>query len=49
MKKDNGYMGMSLPMLIVGLVLIVAGIIAGEHQVVLEKAIRICMECVGIG
>lgn len=25
------------------------GIIRGEAQVVLAKAIRICMECIGIG
>lgn len=29
--------------------LIVAGIIKGEPLVVLNKAINVCMECIGIG
>lgn len=34
---------------LVGLLLMGAGIFRGEMQVVLEKAVNICMECVGIG
>ena len=29
--------------------LIVAGIVKGEPLVVLNKAINVCMECIGIG
>ena len=29
--------------------LIIAGIIKGEQSVVLNKAINVCMECIGIG
>ena len=29
--------------------LIIAGIIMGEPSVVLNKAINVCMECIGIG
>ena len=36
-------------MLCVGIGCIVAGVIRGEAEVVLEKAVRICMECIGIG
>lgn len=32
-----------------GLMLMVLGIYRGEMSVVLEKAINICMECIGIG
>ena len=32
-----------------GLALIAAGIAQGQPGLVLAKAIRICMECVGIG
>lgn len=31
------------------LVMMVAGIVNGEVSVVLDKAIRICLECIGIG
>lgn len=32
-----------------GLVLMAFGIFRGEMVVVLEKAVNICMECIGIG
>ena len=35
--------------LAVGIAFIIAGIYRGEAQTVFEKAIRICMECIGIG
>lgn len=34
---------------LVGLVMMVYGIDRGEMAVVLKKAIKICLECVGIG
>ena len=33
----------------VGAVFLVLGVLRGEAQVVLAKAIRICLECIGIG
>lgn len=39
--------GLSLAAL--GLILMAFGIYRGEMSVVLEKAINICMECIGIG
>ncbi len=45
MKKERlGYMLAALGLGFVGL-----GIALGQHGQVLAKAIRICMECVGIG
>ena len=35
--------------LIIGLALVIAGIFRGEVAAVLEKATRICLECIGIG
>ncbi len=34
---------------VLGLLLMAFGIYRGEMSVVLEKAINICMECIGIG
>lgn len=36
-------------LLCVGLLMIGLGIARGEHHTVLEKAIKICLECMGIG
>ena len=33
----------------VGLFMMLYGIYRGEMKVVLEKAVNICMECIGIG
>ncbi len=46
MLKDNWKPLVSLA---VGAVLVVLGIFRGEVMVVLGKATRICMECIGIG
>ncbi len=39
----------SFAILFLGIVLVVTGIIRTEHETVLEKAINICLECIGIG
>ena len=36
-------------LLIVAIAFIVIGIITGQHTDVMNKAIRICLECIGIG
>ena len=36
-------------LLVLGTVFIVFGIMRGEQRVVLQKAIRVCLECIGIG
>lgn len=35
--------------LIVAVILIITGVLAGQHTDVLNKAAKVCMECVGIG
>ena len=35
--------------LIIGIILVIAGIFRGEALTVFFKATRICMECIGIG
>lgn len=39
----------SIVVLILSISLIVCGILNGEAESVIEKATRICMECIGIG
>ena len=45
--KDFSPMGVCIAVL--GLAMMGYGIFRGEMPVVLEKAINICMECIGIG
>lgn len=35
--------------LLAGFLMIALGVIRGEHHTVFEKAIKICLECMGIG
>ncbi|MCR4940178.1 MAG: hypothetical protein K5930_08760 [Treponemataceae bacterium] len=40
---------LALILLCLGLVLVLAGIYRGEAETVFNKAVHICMECIGIG
>lgn len=33
---------------VVGLIFAIIGVLRGEHMIVLQKAIRICLECIGL-
>ena len=46
-KKLMGYGGWLL--LAAGGIFMIIGMIRKEHLAVMEKAIRICLECIGIG
>ena len=35
--------------LFLGITLVITGIVRTEHETVLEKAVNICLECIGIG
>ena len=39
----------SCTLLITGITMMLLGILRGEAETVFEKAIRVCMECIGIG
>ena len=39
----------SLIAILAATILIIAGLLAGQQLQVLQKAIRICLECIGIG
>ncbi len=46
--KENKRL-LSLLLLCAGFLMIALGVIRGEHETVLAKAIKICLECMGIG
>lgn len=46
MKKRQG---IALAVFLVGFAFLVIGIYRGEVAVVLQKAVTICLECIGIG
>ncbi|NLL91947.1 MAG: hypothetical protein GX222_05955 [Ruminococcaceae bacterium] len=39
----------ALIIFVVSIILIAVGIASGDHEDVMSKAVRICMECIGIG
>jgi hypothetical protein len=36
-------------LLTIFLVMMVAGLLLGEYKMVLEKAVTVCLDCIGIG
>ena len=40
---------MQVALLIVGIAMVCFGVMSGEADAVLAKAIRLCLECIGIG
>ena len=38
-----------IPLIAVSVVLITIGVFSHENQIVLTKAINVCLECIGIG
>lgn len=47
MKKKDVKLGLALT--IIGVVLMAAGAVAGESYTIMQKAVTICLECIGIG
>ncbi|MEG0918582.1 MAG: CD1871A family CXXC motif-containing protein [Anaerovoracaceae bacterium] len=42
-------MKIKITVLFLALVLVGVGIYIGQHQEVMNKAIRVCLECIGVG
>ena len=49
MMRSGTKICLQIGLLLVGAAMLLFGAYRGEVQTVLEKAIRLCMECVGIG
>lgn len=49
MKKNKAEQAVRYSVLITAVLFITVGIMKAEHLEVLQKAVRICLECIGIG
>lgn len=49
--KNKGKLAKAAPFLLlaVGIVFIVVGVVGGQPDTILAKAINICLECIGVG
>ncbi len=47
--KDKCRLALSLALLALGAVFVALGVGRGETAVVLQKAVNICFECIGLG
>lgn len=47
MKSEKNWI--PLGVMALGVILIISGIVRGEVSTLFEKAINICLECIGIG
>jgi hypothetical protein len=47
--KRGGLLSIQIFILLIGILLITAGVFREEPAVVLGKAVQICLECIGIG
>lgn len=47
--KNKGILAARLGLLAVGAAFVAIGLLGGEHMEVLQKAVKICLECIGIG
>ncbi len=47
--KDRTVLAVRCVLLMLAVVLIVVGILEQEHLEVMRKAVKICLECIGIG
>lgn len=48
-RKTNRLTVLRIVFLLLGAVFVVLGLIASEHLAVLAKAVKVCLECIGIG
>ena len=49
MKNTNSSRAAGFILIAAGVILTAAGLLQGQYASVLAKAVRICMECIGIG
>lgn len=47
--KEKRKTAAGVALLLLGIVFVILGVIRLEHETVLQKAVRVCLECIGIG
>lgn len=48
-RKFQSVTVLRIAFLLLGAVFVVLGLLASEHLAVLAKAVKVCLECIGIG
>lgn len=48
-QKHRKRTGFQIVIGVLGAALLVGGLVQGEYAVTLNKAVRVCLECIGIG
>jgi hypothetical protein len=47
--RKHGLLGIRAGLIAAGIILVILGLTRGETVIMLQKAVNVCLECIGIG